>query len=226
MLVMAALYFRVGDLLEASAPPASIVSGPCPQLTTTLRDFTGTLVLVGAGKMGAAMLEGWLGRGLDAARVVVLHVKASLPAAVRKLAALPPEPAEVCEGLREQLSRLWPENADVSVEHQLREGDPATEILALSREIPCDLIVMGTHGRTGLGRLLMGSVAEQVLRRVPCPVLTVNTTSRSLRGSPAVRAAAAVLGELPRRVAKQVRGVTTGGPNDVSVELANALSGR
>ena len=61
-----------------------------------------------------------------------------------------------------------------------------------------------------------------VTRKPPgLPVLTVNTTGRSLRGSPALRAAAAVLGELPRRIAKQVRGVTTGGPNDVSVELAN-----
>jgi pyrroline-5-carboxylate reductase len=46
-------------------------------VTTTLSDFTGTLILVGAGKMGAAMLEGWLGRGLDATRVVVLEPQPS-----------------------------------------------------------------------------------------------------------------------------------------------------
>jgi nucleotide-binding universal stress UspA family protein len=63
--------------------------------------------------------------------------------------------------------------AKIRVEHHLREGDPATEILALAQEIGCDLIVIGTHGRTGVGRLLMGSVAEAVLRRAPCPVLTV-----------------------------------------------------
>ena len=49
----------------------------------------------------------------------------------------------------------------------------------------------------------------------------MNTDSGTLRNSPAVRAAAAVLAELPRRAARQVRGVTTGGPNDVSVKLAN-----
>src|SRR5262249_44246529 len=43
----------------------------------------------------------------------------------------------------------------------------------LAEEIRADLIVMGTHGRTGLSRLLMGSVAEQVVRKAPCPVLTV-----------------------------------------------------
>ena len=45
----------------------------------------------------------------------------------------------------------------------------------MAKDIKCDLIVMGTHGRTGLGRLLMGSVAEQVVRNASCPVLTVKT---------------------------------------------------
>jgi nucleotide-binding universal stress UspA family protein len=61
------------------------------------------------------------------------------------------------------------------VERRLEEGDPANEILRLAREYHCDLIVMGTHGRRGLGRLLMGSVAEQVVRKAPCPVVTVKT---------------------------------------------------
>jgi len=43
----------------------------------------------------------------------------------------------------------------------------------VAAEVDASLIVMGTHGRTGLGRLLMGSVAEQVVRRAACPVLTV-----------------------------------------------------
>jgi nucleotide-binding universal stress UspA family protein len=59
------------------------------------------------------------------------------------------------------------------VEHQLAEGDTAREILEVAREHGAGLIVMGTHGRTGLGRLLLGSVAEQVLRQSSCPVLTV-----------------------------------------------------
>jgi nucleotide-binding universal stress UspA family protein len=52
-------------------------------------------------------------------------------------------------------------------------GDAVTEIVGVAQETPCDLIVMGTHGRTGLRRALLGSVAEQVMRRAPCPVLTV-----------------------------------------------------
>jgi nucleotide-binding universal stress UspA family protein len=45
----------------------------------------------------------------------------------------------------------------------------------VAREINANLIVLGTHGRTGLARLLMGSTAEQVVRKASCPVLTVKT---------------------------------------------------
>jgi nucleotide-binding universal stress UspA family protein len=55
-------------------------------------------------------------------------------------------------------------------------GDPAAEILRIAQDTNSDLIVMGTHGRSGLGRLLMGSVAEQVVRKASCPVLTVKAS--------------------------------------------------
>jgi nucleotide-binding universal stress UspA family protein len=51
------------------------------------------------------------------------------------------------------------------------------EILRVAGETASDVIVLGTHGRTGLGRLLLGSVAEQVVRAAPCPVLTVKATA-------------------------------------------------
>ena len=54
-----------------------------------------------------------------------------------------------------------------------KEGEPFVEILKTAEEITADLIVLSTHGRTGLVRILMGSVAERVVRRAPCPVLTV-----------------------------------------------------
>jgi nucleotide-binding universal stress UspA family protein len=59
------------------------------------------------------------------------------------------------------------------VEIHLDDGDPASEILDRADEQECDLIVMGTHGLTGLRRILMGSVAEQVSRKATCPVLTL-----------------------------------------------------
>ena len=55
----------------------------------------------------------------------------------------------------------------------LREGDPASEIVKTIEEEKPMLVVMGTHGRQGLQRLLLGSVAERVIRRSPVPVVTV-----------------------------------------------------
>jgi nucleotide-binding universal stress UspA family protein len=72
-----------------------------------------------------------------------------------------------------ELRRLKPSDPTTRVRYQLAEGDPATEILRVATEAQCDLIVMGTHGRTGLNRFVMGSVAEAVLRLARCLVLTV-----------------------------------------------------
>ena len=61
------------------------------------------------------------------------------------------------------------------------QGTPFYEILATARETGADLIVMATHGRTGLAHLLLGSVAEKVVRMAPCPVLTVKPPARQLK---------------------------------------------
>lgn len=58
-------------------------------------------------------------------------------------------------------------------EGHLRRGRVAAEILDAADEISCDLIVMGSHGRSALGRVVFGSVAEAVLRKATCPVITV-----------------------------------------------------
>ena len=74
---------------------------------------------------------------------------------------------------REQLEQIRPVDSRIPVQHVFVEGDPATEIVRYATEGGMDLIVMGTHGRTGLERLLMGSVAEKVMREAPCSVLVV-----------------------------------------------------
>jgi universal stress protein A len=56
----------------------------------------------------------------------------------------------------------------------VREGKPVTEIIRYANENAIDLIVMGTHGYAGLEHMVIGSVAENVVRRAPCPVLTVH----------------------------------------------------
>jgi nucleotide-binding universal stress UspA family protein len=82
-----------------------------------------------------------------------------------------PEPDNT-ELLR-MLYAVRPADPAVLYEHRLVSGDPAAEIVRLAETEGADMIVMGTHGRTGLRRLLMGSVAEAVVRRAACPVLTV-----------------------------------------------------
>jgi nucleotide-binding universal stress UspA family protein len=66
----------------------------------------------------------------------------------------------------------------VRVRTMLVEGLPADEILRAARRARADLIVMGTHGRTGVSRVFMGSVAERVVRESRCPVLTVRAHGR------------------------------------------------
>jgi len=114
-------------------------------------------------------------------RLVLLHV---LPAPVA-VGPLSPDPDALRAGARNQLDQIAIPAHDVPVERRLAEGDPATEILRVSGEVAADLIVMSTHGRTGLGRLLMGSVAEQVMRQATCPVLTVRTPFPEAAPAPA-----------------------------------------
>lgn len=83
------------------------------------------------------------------------------------------EPEGSLEDVRNRLEQFDPKDSRIKVDYRIAEGNPATELLDLIRKTNCDLVVMGTHGRTGFSRLLAGSVAEQVLRYAPCPVLTM-----------------------------------------------------
>jgi nucleotide-binding universal stress UspA family protein len=105
------------------------------------------------------------------ARLVILHAVAP-PIMFGEGVAVPP-PVDDKQALQEKLNQLQAPDSRISVERRLLDGDPASEILHVAAETKCGMIVMGTHGRTGLGRLLMGSVAEQVVRKAPCPVLTM-----------------------------------------------------
>ena len=74
------------------------------------------------------------------------------------------------ETLQSLLARLPDPEAATAL---VREGKPAEEIVRAAREWPADLIVLGTAGRKGLSRLLMGSIAEHVIRDAPCATLVV-----------------------------------------------------
>jgi nucleotide-binding universal stress UspA family protein len=120
------------------------------------------------------------------APLIVLHVSTPFRA-FDLAAALPPG---YSEGLRAQLDHVDARDPQVRIERRLAEGDPATEIVRLAREAGCNLIVLGTHGRTGLSRVLMGSVAEQVVRKAPCPVITVKIPLAPVSADPPAHVAA------------------------------------
>ena len=77
------------------------------------------------------------------------------------------------EELRKALVKVLPTDQKVVFQHKLLIGDPATAVVEAAEQEGADFIVMGTHGRSGLSRLLMGSVAEAIVRKAKCPVLTV-----------------------------------------------------
>jgi nucleotide-binding universal stress UspA family protein len=124
------------------------------------------------------------------ARLIVLHVIPPPVSHGEVVARQQPN------GYREQmcnwLYRLQAPGAGVDINHRLTDGEPYAEILRVAQDDSCDLIVMGTHGRTGLRRLLMGSVAEQVVRRASCPVLTVKTPFAEPVSAPEAQTHAAV----------------------------------
>ncbi len=107
------------------------------------------------------------------AHLIVLHVQ-PLPVIGFGQGVVPPFPEGEDEALSTQLSDyVAKEDKTDDIEEMMVQGEPGAMILQCAREKKCDLIVMGTHGLTGLGRMLMGSVAEQVVRSADCPVLTV-----------------------------------------------------
>jgi universal stress protein A len=111
------------------------------------------------------------------ARVFILHVDELLDARISAVAAVdwPGVYESSWEKRRRtvnrQLVKLVPHNSPVFYEHHCVMGSPANEILAFAERSNIDLIVMGSHGRTGLSRLTIGSVAEKVMRASKCPVL-------------------------------------------------------
>src|SRR5262249_46619147 len=110
------------------------------------------------------------------ARVIAFHVVPPVAAYVDDLIdyTAPHHELKAWEKLR-RLQQTAEEGYGLDIELDVSEGEPAAEILKIARDRHCDLIVMGTHGRTGLRHLLMGSIAEKVIRKAGCPVLTVRS---------------------------------------------------
>jgi nucleotide-binding universal stress UspA family protein len=124
------------------------------------------------------------------AELTVLHVVPLLPTVFGfpSPVALPAEPAASEAVLRELAS--FAERAATAARRAatvVREGSPAIEILHYAAEHDTDLLVLGTHGRSGFERFMIGSVAEKVLRKASCPVLTVPPRAESAPETPVFR---------------------------------------
>ncbi len=116
--------------------------------------------------------------GLEAAVKVAKHNQARLhilhvdPIPLAGEVGVPMEPYLASRKETERLARVHVGEA-VPYEIHLENGVPAESILRLAMSLKAELIVLATHGRKGLSRLVLGSVAERVVREAPCPVLSV-----------------------------------------------------
>jgi len=119
-----------------------------------------------------------VGEGLGS-EIVLVHVFVEPPAY-----GAPPGVAPVWDVLidaekwvTDELAK-WADEArtrSITTRTVMRRGPAATQIVELASEERADLIILGTHGRGGVTRALLGSVADRVIRTAPCPVLTVRT---------------------------------------------------
>jgi nucleotide-binding universal stress UspA family protein len=113
------------------------------------------------------------------AELHLLHVVQDLalfiPEAVTAAPPIAPPVEQLTAAVREALDRVIMQHQlkRFGVQSEVREGNPFYEIIRYAKEKDIDLIIMGTHGHTGLIHVLLGSVAEKIVRKAPCPVLTV-----------------------------------------------------
>jgi nucleotide-binding universal stress UspA family protein len=114
------------------------------------------------------------------AKIICVHIVEPVVPTVGYTGLAEPLPiADVSEQLEHSAERELPKLAaaegteGVEIEEVIAHGDPAAEIVRVAEERGVDLIVISSHGRTGLGRIIFGSTAEAVVRHAGCPVLVV-----------------------------------------------------
>jgi nucleotide-binding universal stress UspA family protein len=167
-------------LLAGSVATEVLRKAPCPTLAwraPAASHETGAIRVIlhptdfSHNSEGARVVARSLARDLGA-RLIILHV-AEVQVVMEGAMVAEIDPSSYRDALEDVCNHLDGPDLKYPVETRLSRGFVEEEILQVAGEVGCDLIVMGTHGRTGLGRLLMGSVAESVLPRANCPVLVM-----------------------------------------------------
>jgi nucleotide-binding universal stress UspA family protein len=117
------------------------------------------------------------------AKVFVLHVvneKIFTESSMPRVVSVEEMEREMTEEARKRLKTLVPaeEAEGLDWETVIRQGEPFIEIIRFAKDQDVDLIVIGTHGRSGFEHIIFGSTAEKVVRKAPCPVLSVRPEQR------------------------------------------------
>jgi nucleotide-binding universal stress UspA family protein len=134
--------------------------------------------------MGQAALEMATSLARDrSAKLLIVHVEEPLMTYAGEFYYGIEAPNEAA--VHKMLAEVQPTDPAVGYEHRLLLGTPAKAIVDLAAKEHVDMIVMPTHGRTGLVRMLMGSVAEEVVRKAKCPVVTVKASAGKTVAAPA-----------------------------------------
>ncbi|NTW49519.1 MAG: universal stress protein [Chlorobiales bacterium] len=118
-------------------------------------------------------------RSMDAT-VIILHIVEPRPIATDMSVAYIPIETDLEKAAEDDLAQLVIDEKykGVTAKRLVLIGEPAEMILQQAKALDVDLIILGSHGRTGLTRLLMGSVAEAVVRKAPCPVLIIKAKEK------------------------------------------------
>jgi nucleotide-binding universal stress UspA family protein len=143
----------------------------CAVEVAVLHGATVTLLHVQSSEAGTDVyyVTGAPASGLEASRDAVAYERLGTAPVSEPAVVLDDDSEETLARLRDLVPEAFRGNWDV----EIAVGRPADTIVRLARERNADLIIMATHGRTGLGHAVLGSVAEKVVRLAPCPVLTI-----------------------------------------------------
>ena len=139
-----------------------------------MRGFENLLVPLDFSELSEATMDATLRVLAPGGKATLLHVVEWLPVVTEGAFGVYPHRKDIeqfKELSKERLEALASEHAAVNFELTVREGRPSRVILEVAQQVQPDLIVIGSHGRSGLDHFLLGSVTERVLRKAPYPVL-------------------------------------------------------